>query len=108
MRGSGPKYPQMGNNIKNLKSAISAPFKWAGGQIEKEMKMNKAKDDKYRQEGEDMKAGRIRYSPARNPSIDTTSKKTKSGEIINPTKKDVEEYNKKYKTILPNNVKIRK
>ncbi len=27
------------------------PIKWAGAQIEKEMKMNKAKDNRYRAEG---------------------------------------------------------
>jgi len=39
--------------------------------------------------------------PAINPSIKTTSKKNKMGEIINPTKKDIEEYNKKYVTVKP-------
>lgn len=27
------------------------PFKWAGNQIEKEVRMNKAKDDLYRKQG---------------------------------------------------------
>ena len=34
-----------------VKKGASAPFKWAGKQIEKELKMNKAKDDRYRKEG---------------------------------------------------------
>ena len=53
--------------IKNLKrnfvtglqvvgEAVVKPLKWAGGQIEKEMKMNKKKDDKYRKEGRALNA----------------------------------------------------
>jgi hypothetical protein len=34
----------------------SAPFKWAGGQIEKEMRMDKAKDDAYRSAGAKLNA----------------------------------------------------
>lgn len=45
----------------------------------------------------------------KNPSIKTTSKTNKAGEIINPTKKDIQNYNKKYETIrLPANVKFKK
>ncbi len=36
---------------KIVGSVIAAPFKWAGKQVEKEMKMNKSKDDRYRAEG---------------------------------------------------------
>lgn len=43
--------------------------------------------------------GGAKYGKAVNPSIETTSKKTSSGEIINPTKEDLLKYNKKYKTI---------
>jgi hypothetical protein len=44
--------------IKKLKKGASkvgrvlaSPFKWAGSQIEKEMRMNEAKDKKYSEEG---------------------------------------------------------
>jgi len=34
-----------------------------------------------------------------NPNIKTSSKTNSSGEIINPTKSDIETYNKKYQTV---------
>jgi hypothetical protein len=37
--------------LKSIGKVATAPLKWAGGQIVKEMKMNKAKDDRYRAEG---------------------------------------------------------
>lgn len=39
---------KVGNKVKKV---AGAPFKWVGGQIEKEMRMNKAKDDFYRLQG---------------------------------------------------------
>lgn len=50
---------------------------------------------KLQKENEDEASGL--YTP--DPSIKTTSKKTSSGEIINPTSKDVDAYNKKYTTV---------
>lgn len=44
----------VGKAAKGVGKMIAAPFKWAGGQIEKEMKMDKAKDDKYRVAGSAM------------------------------------------------------
>jgi hypothetical protein len=33
---------------------VTAPLKWAGKQVEKEIKMNKAKDNIYRSQGQKM------------------------------------------------------
>jgi hypothetical protein len=50
--------------VKKAGSIAAKPFKWAGGQIEKEMKMDKAKDDEYRRQGENMMKGREEYKPS--------------------------------------------
>lgn len=49
------------------------------------------------------------FSNGVNPNIQTTSKKNKMGEIINPTKSDIQKYNTKYQTVtLPSNIKYKK
>lgn len=42
----------VGKGLKAIGRAAVAPIKWAGRQVEKEMRMNKAKDDRHRVEGE--------------------------------------------------------
>lgn len=60
----GSKPGRLGVKVGNaIIKGFSAPFKWAGRQIEKEMRMNKAKDDEYRRQGEDMMKGREEYKP---------------------------------------------
>jgi hypothetical protein len=47
----------------SIGKGIKKGLQWAGGQVEKEMKMNKAKDDEYRRQGENMMMGREEYKP---------------------------------------------
>ena len=44
------------------------------------------------------KDNQLRFK-AIHPNIETTSKKTPTGEIINPTKEDVKKYDSKYETV---------
>ncbi len=60
--GVGKKMVGFGNAVKR---GIAAPFKWAGGQIEKELKMDKAKDNKYKAAGAALNAS---YSGRRSTS----------------------------------------
>lgn len=46
---------------KIVGGVIKKGLQWPGKQIEKEMKMNKAKDDEYRRQGENMMNGREEY-----------------------------------------------
>lgn len=74
--------------------AASAPFKWAGKQIEKDIRGGEQKWKNLQRKNEMERTGQYE-----GPSINTTSKKNKMGEIINPTKSDVSKYNAKYQTI---------
>lgn len=42
---------KVGKGMVKVGNAMMAPFKWAGGQIEKQMRMEKKQDDKWRDEG---------------------------------------------------------
>ena len=47
---------KIGKGMVGIGNAITAPLKWAGKQIQKEMEIDKAKDDKYRKAGEKLNA----------------------------------------------------
>lgn len=41
----------VGKGVRRLGRLVTSPLRWAGKQIEKEMKMNDEKDKQYRAEG---------------------------------------------------------
>lgn len=61
-----PVRPGVKKAVKAVVKGITAPVKWAGKQIEKEMRMNKAKDDAYRSAGSKLNASYSGLSTKKN------------------------------------------
>jgi len=49
-----PVRPAIKKAVKAVGKAVTAPIRWVGQQVEKEMRMNKAKDDSYRSAGKSL------------------------------------------------------
>lgn len=56
MKKAPTPFDLVGKGLKAIGRGFSYPFRWAGGQIEKEMKMDKMKDDKAKEAGKKLNA----------------------------------------------------
>lgn len=53
----------IGAGVNAVGKGVKRGIQWAGNQVAKEMQMNKAKDNNYRREGENMMKGIEEYKP---------------------------------------------